>query len=143
MDWQTRQKADPVTEEWIKNIPKVELHVHLEGAIPLECLWELILKYGGDDRVPHQEALKELFRYRDFPHFLSLWSWKNRFLRQYEDFELIGEAFARAAASQRIVYSEAFYSPGGFPGLSTQGITETLRRGLNKVPEETGKGIWA
>jgi len=130
-----RQVADQVTPQWLQSIPKVELHVHIEGSIPLKCLWELIQKYGGDELVPNQDALQELFHYRDFSHFLSLWTWKNRYLREYEDFELIGEAFARGAASQRIVYSEAFYSPSGFPGLSTQGITEALRRGLDKVPE--------
>lgn len=33
---------------WHEKVPKVELHVHLEGAIPHEALFELIQKYGGD-----------------------------------------------------------------------------------------------
>src|SRR5690606_27736465 len=34
------------------NLPKVELHLHLEGAIPYRALWQLVQKYGGDAAVP-------------------------------------------------------------------------------------------
>ena len=70
--------------------PKIELHVHLEGAIPHEVLWELLQKYGGDAAVPTREALVSKFVYRDFPHFLEMWTWKNGLLRSYEDFEFLG-----------------------------------------------------
>jgi adenosine deaminase len=33
---------------WFERLPKVELHLHLEGAIPHDVLWELLSKYGGD-----------------------------------------------------------------------------------------------
>ena len=32
-------------KSWIAALPKVELHLHLEGAIPAEILWELVRKY--------------------------------------------------------------------------------------------------
>jgi adenosine deaminase len=38
--------SDPA--DWFERVPKVELHVHLEGAIPLDALWTLVRKYGGD-----------------------------------------------------------------------------------------------
>ena len=33
---------------WFDKVPKVELHLHLEGAIPYDALWELICKYAQD-----------------------------------------------------------------------------------------------
>ena len=39
-------------------LPKVELHLHLEGAIPLPALWELIQAHGGDPEVPDINALR-------------------------------------------------------------------------------------
>jgi|GEM_PF-1982937 len=77
---------------WCERVPKVELHLHLEGAIPHEALWTLIQKYGGDPSVPTLEALTARFQYRDFAHFLETWVWKNQFLREYEDFTYIAEA---------------------------------------------------
>jgi len=81
-------------------VPKVELHLHLEGAIPLPTLLELIRKYGGDPSVPDLPTLEERFRYRDFPHFIETWSWKNRFLREPDDFTLIAEEVARSLAGR-------------------------------------------
>ncbi|HXV61937.1 MAG TPA: hypothetical protein VEK15_14665 [Vicinamibacteria bacterium] len=34
-------------ESFIHSLPKVEIHLHLEGAVPLEALWELVQKYRG------------------------------------------------------------------------------------------------
>jgi adenosine deaminase len=121
---------------WFERVPKVELHLHLEGAIPYEVLWELVKKYGGDPDIKSLRALKQKFVFRDFPHFLEMWRWKNRFIRDYEDFELIGEAVASDLANQNIRYVEAFYTPADFfdKGLQTQKITEAIRSGLDRVP---------
>ena len=94
----------------LKALPKVELHLHLEGAIPLAALWELISKYGRPPDVAGLDDLARRFAYRDFPHFLDTWSWKNGFLREYEDFTFIASAVAADLADQNIVYAEAFYS---------------------------------
>lgn len=116
-------------------IPKVELHLHLEGAIPLDALWALIGKYGGDPEVPDRAALRHRFAYRDFPHFLEVWNWKNRYLREPEDFVWIAEAFAESLVAQNIRYVEAFYSPSDFAshGLTAQEITTAIRAGLDRV----------
>ena len=123
----------------LTRLPKVELHVHLEGAIPHDALWELIQKYGGDPSCTNRESLGEKFKYRDFPHFIETWVWKNNFLREYEDFAFIAEAAAREFASQNIRYVEAFYSPGDFTrhGLETQPLTEAIREGLARVSDVT------
>jgi adenosine deaminase len=120
---------------WYDLVPKVELHVHLEGAIPPAALFALIEKYGGDPSVPDVTALARRFEYRDFPQFIEAWSWKNGFLREYEDFTHIAELVARDMALQRIRYAEVFFSPSLFArrGLSVQRITEAVRAGLSRV----------
>jgi adenosine deaminase len=127
----------PALRTWLERIPKVELHLHLEGAIPPEALWRLIGKYGGDATVPDFPALLDRFRYRDFGHFLEVWTWKNGFLREYEDFTFIAEAVARDLARQHIVYAEAYFSPGDFrrAGLATQKLAAAIRFGLARVSE--------
>ena len=62
---------------WYEKVPKVELHVHLEGAIPHEALFALIQKYGGDSSIPDIAALARRFAYKGFPQFIEAWSWKN------------------------------------------------------------------
>jgi len=123
--------------DWFERVPKVELHLHLEGAIPYPALWELVQKFGGDPEVPNLEALNRQFAYRDFPHFIETWVWKNGFLREYDDFTFLAEAVARDLAAQNIRYVEAFYSPSDFArhGLKTGQLTEAIRAGLGRVPE--------
>ncbi len=121
---------------WFDQVPKVELHVHLEGAIPHSALWELVQKYGGDPSIPNPQALAQRFKYRDFPHFIETWIWKNQFLREYEDFGFIAEAVARDLAQQNIRYAEVFFSPADFArhGLQTQGLAQAIRQGFARVP---------
>jgi adenosine deaminase len=124
-----------VTElaEALRLLPKVEIHLHIEGAIPIPALWELLSKYGGGG-VETIEELEERFRYRDFPHFLATWMWKNGFIREYEDFTFIASAVARDLAEQNVRYVEAFHSPGDFAvlhGLEVARVTEAVRRGLD------------
>lgn len=121
---------------WFERLPKVELHLHLEGAIPLEALWELLQKYGGDPTVPTQSDLKRKFVYRDFRHFIETWTWMNGLLRQYEDFTFAAEAVARDLERQNIRYAEVFYSPADFlpAGLQPERLTDAIRDGLKRVP---------
>jgi adenosine deaminase len=123
--------------DWIEEIPKIELHLHLEGAIPLPALWELIQKYGGDPDVPDEASLAKKFEYSNFLQFIDAWIWKNRFLREYEDFTWIAEAVGHDLASQNVRYAECFFSPIGFfmHGLKTQGLAEAIRQGFDRVPE--------
>ncbi len=120
---------------WFEKVPKTEIHLHLEGAIPHAILWELVQKYGGDPSVNTLDELAAKFEYRDFPHFLDIWTWKNNFLREYEDFEFIAAGVAQDLLDQNIRYVEAHYSPSDFTqhGLGIQKITEAIRRGLDQV----------
>jgi len=131
-----RSRFDEAVAHYV-GLPKVELHLHLEGAIPLDALWTLMAKYGGDPDVVDRSQLEDRFAYRDFAHFLEVWNWKNQYICEVEDFTLIAEAVARDLARQNIRYVEAFYSPSDFArhALGTQEITMAVRRGLDRVPD--------
>jgi adenosine deaminase len=129
--------VDPALLDWCRRLPKIELHLHLEGAIPHDALWELVRKYGGDADLGGPADLAGRFRYRDFAHFIDVWTWKNRFLREYEDFTLVAEAVARDLAAQRMRYTEVFFSPGDFArhGLAVQPLAAAIRAGLDRVAD--------
>jgi adenosine deaminase len=126
---------------WLETLPKAELHLHLEGAIPLEALLQLIEKYGGDASVKTLEDLKSRLTYNDFPAFIDAWLWKNAFLREYDDFAFIAEAAARELARRNIRYAETFFSPARFAAhdLSLAGMADAIRRGLDRV---NGVEVW-
>ena len=118
-------------------MPKVELHLHLEGAIPQPALWHLVEEHGGDPDVATPAELLDRFAYIDFAHFIDTWVWKNRFLNTYEAFEFAAAAVARHLAEQHIVYAEAFFSPSDFGqyALAPAELAMAIRRGLDQVAE--------
>lgn len=120
-------------KSFIRDLPKVELHLHLEGAIPLKALLLLIEKYKGKDFITNAE-LRKRFEYTDFSHFLDIWYWKNSFIREYEDYEFIAEQVALNLAEQNIRYAEIYFSPSDFSKIDSQPqkIATSIRKGLNK-----------
>lgn len=123
--------------DWFDRLSKVELHVHLEGAIPLEALWQRIVRHGGDSEVRDLAALRSRFHFRDFHAFIATWVWKNRFLRDEQDFIAIGEAFARRCIDEHIRYCEAHLSPidAAQHGLDVSTVIRAVRAGLDRVPD--------
>jgi adenosine deaminase len=131
-----RQSTDRIPDaDWFDRVPKVELHLHIEGAIPLPLLFEIVERHGGDPAVPDLASLEDKLRYRDFAGFIEAWTWKNGFLRTYDDFTRIAEATARELAAQNIRYAEVFYSPTDFAGhgLETGRLTAAIRDGLDRA----------
>jgi adenosine deaminase len=106
-------------ESFIRDLPKVELHLHLEGAIPLDALLVLIEKYKGKDYITLSE-LEQKFRYTDFIHFLDIWYWKNSFIREYEDYQFISGQVALNLIAQNIRYAEIYFSPTDFSKKDSQ-----------------------
>ncbi|MEX2655078.1 MAG: adenosine deaminase [Acidimicrobiia bacterium] len=119
------------TIDW-SSMPKVELHLHLEGAIPPEAMWELIGRHGGDPEVPSPEALAERFEFTDFAHFIGVWEWKLKFHDTLEDYQYLAAAVAEDLRRQGHVYVEAFVSPTDSP-LEPAAMLMAVRRGLDQV----------
>ncbi len=125
-----------MVEQFIEKMPKIELHVHLEGAIPLEILFEFIKKDRTETSIKNICDLKEKFLYKDFEHFIQIWGWKNRFIKSEKDFEVIIYEVLKRMSGEHIIYAEIFYSPGDFvvrQGLCSQSITEYLIAGKERA----------
>jgi adenosine deaminase len=119
---------------FLDGIPKVELHIHLEGSIPIETLWELIKKYNGDKQIEHIDKLRKKFIFTDFHHFLDTWVWKDQFIREYDDFEFFADSVAADLKSQNIIYAELHFTPLGYEdkNLETGKVVESIKKGFSK-----------
>ncbi len=126
--------------ESIKNMPKVELHLHLEGAFTFEFLFTLINKYGGDPSIQSIAGLKKKFVFNDFLHFIETWFWKNQFFREPEDFEQSTYFTLENLYRQNVIYAEVFYSPWDFVqfGLAVEAITEATLSGIRRAEIDFG-----
>ena len=57
--------------EYLRRAPKVELHVHLEGALRAERLFRILRRHGRRPEITRPEDLAFLYRHADFRQFLD------------------------------------------------------------------------
>lgn len=97
-------------EAFIRSIPKVELHVHLEGAIQPETL--LLLAERNNVRLPVASVaeLRNWYTFTDFAHFVEIYLAVSECISTAEDIELIAREFLAGQAAQNIRYSEVTFT---------------------------------
>jgi adenosine deaminase len=92
-------------------MPKVELHVHLEGSIMPATLLELSRRNQVELPVRSVEEMHDWVQFTDFAHFIEVYIAICNCLRTPDDFELITAEFLRGQAQQNILYSEVIFTP--------------------------------
>ncbi|MGW8438718.1 adenosine deaminase [Nocardiopsis sp. NPDC055879] len=91
-------------------LPKVELHVHLEGSMPAETLFELAKRHRVDGLPDTLEELRNWYEFTDFPHFVEVYLASVRTLREEADFALLTSVVAERLAAQNVRYAEVHVS---------------------------------
>lgn len=97
-------------ELFLRRMPKVELHVHLEGSMRPGVLLELARRNGVELPAGDEEGLRRWFRFRDFEHFVQVYLTCSRALRKPEDFQLLALDFLEMQSAQNVVYTEAHFT---------------------------------
>jgi aminodeoxyfutalosine deaminase len=101
----------PDIEGFLATVPKVELHLHLVGSASPATVAALAARHP-DHGVPTSGAeLAELFRFRDFPHFIDVYTRVNDLVTTAEDVALIVDGCAADLAAQAVVYAELTVTP--------------------------------
>jgi aminodeoxyfutalosine deaminase len=120
--------------------PKIELHVHLEGTVRAPTL--LALARRNDVALPAAtvEELEQLYRFRDFEHFIEVFTLAATVLRKADDFRQVMVGYATEAARHGAVYLEAIFSPGRAValGASWDTIFSGYCEGAHQAEEEQG-----
>jgi adenosine deaminase len=91
-------------------MPKVELHVHLEGATDPDAAWAMAARNGV--RLPARtlEEWRAFYAFRDFDHFIEVYTAAAGAIRTPEDWAFMAERFCAGQAAQNVRYTEAFLS---------------------------------
>ena len=120
--------------------PKIELHVHLEGAVSPEALIAAAGRNGFELPADTPEELADFMSFRDFPHFMKAWFATTPALSTQRDYRELVVDYARRAAAQGAVYVEAIFSPTDkLPqGVSLDTSFEGFCDGAAQAREEVG-----
>ncbi|HTH52730.1 MAG TPA: adenosine deaminase [Edaphobacter sp.] len=106
----SQQDAEMDATDWLRGLPKTELHLHLEGTIKPETLVELSRRH--DEQPLTLESARALYQYENFLGFLMSFKAVTERLREPADYELITYNMIRELAHQGVVHAEVYISFG-------------------------------
>lgn len=120
--------------------PKIELHVHLEGAVRPAALIDIADRNGLTLPARDVDELSELYRFRDFDHFIELWMLTTHVIRTEIDFRQVVVSYAREAGAHGAVYIEGIFTPAErvVGGASWDEVFTGFCDGADEAKEATG-----
>jgi aminodeoxyfutalosine deaminase len=124
-----------------RQMPKVELHIHLEASIRPVTLLQLAERNGVELPVQDVAGLQDFYRFRDFAHFIEVYVTITRCLQTQDDYRLIAYEFGADCARQNVCYAEVTFSivtNVTYAGLPWQAIVEGLNAGRAQARAEFG-----
>ena len=96
---------------FIRGIPKAELHLHIEGTLEPELMFELAKKHGIAVPYSSVEELRAAYQFDDLQSFLDLYYAGAAVLRDEDDFHALTMAYLRRAHADGVVHVEISFDP--------------------------------
>jgi adenosine deaminase len=114
--------------QFIRHIPKAELHMHLEGSIEPQMMLGLAKRNGLELRWQTADALRSAYEFSSLQDFLNLYFEGCKVLVQQQDFHDITRAYLHRCATDNVLHAEMFIGPQSF---TERGVTiESLMAGV-------------
>ena len=126
--------------DFLDRLPKVELHVHIEGTLEPETIFALAARNGVTLPWPSVEALRAAYDFRDLQSFLDLYYAGASVLLTADDFHDMAAAYLAKAEADAVVRAEIFFDPQTHTarGVALATVIEGLTRALEAA---RGRGM--
>jgi len=126
-------QADAI-DDFIRGIPKAELHLHIEGTLEPELMFALATKHGVKLPYASVEEVRAAYKFGDLQSFLDLYYAGCDVLRERADFKALADAYFARAAADNIAHAELFFDPQTH---TVRGVAmETIIAGLHDAMAE-------
>ena len=102
---------DAARTRLIRLLPKVELHLHIEGTLEPEMMFSLAAKHGIALPYASVEAVRAAYAFHDLQSFLDLYYAGCDVLRDRSDFYALAMAYFARAHADGVVHAELFFDP--------------------------------
>ena len=124
----------------LRAMPKAELHIHIEGSLEPELIFELAKRNGVVLAYPSVEALRAAYAFTDLQSFLDIYYAGASVLLQPRDFEDMAMAYFRRAKADNVVHAELFFDPQTHTarGVSFETVVTGLTRACERAKAELG-----
>jgi adenine deaminase len=132
-------RSSLIMDVFIHNLPKLELHLHIEGTLTPERKLLLTKRNGLD--IGHQSpvSIRSTYNFNSLASFLAVYYDGMRVLLQEPDFYDLAMDYLRKAASQNVRYVEIFFDPQAHTG---RGVPfKNVVMGLTRACEEAQRTL--
>lgn len=125
-------------KQFIHQLPKAELHLHIEGTLEPELMFKLAER--NQIKLPFESiaAAKQAYNFQNLQSFLDLYYHCTQVLQQEQDFYDLTWAYLQKAASQNVRHTEIFFDPQSHTerGIPFKVVHDGIYRALKDAESE-------
>ncbi len=123
----------------LRTAPKAELHIHIEGSLEPELIFQLAQRNGITLAYPSVEALRAAYAFTDLQSFLDIYYAGASVLITEQDFFDMAWAYFERAAADRVLHAELFFDPQTH---TERGVDiGVVIRGLHRACQQAGREL--
>ncbi|MBY0467507.1 MAG: adenosine deaminase [Burkholderiaceae bacterium] len=124
----------------LRNMPKAELHIHIEGSLEPELIFALAARNGVSLAYDSVESLRAAYAFTDLQSFLDIYYAGASVLLHEADFHDMAMAYFRRAAADHVVHAELFFDPQTHTerGVPVEVVINGLVRACEAAEAELG-----
>ncbi len=125
-------------EAFIRDLPKTELHIHIEGSLEPELIFEIAQRNGVTLRFGSVEEIRKAYQFTDLQSFLDIYYEGMSVLRHEPDFYDMTWAYLEKAHAQNVRHTEIFFDPQAHTdrGVSFETVIKGIHRALQDAQQQ-------
>ncbi|EGQ8083900.1 TPA: adenosine deaminase [Vibrio parahaemolyticus] len=125
---------------FIQGLPKVELHLHIEGSLEPELMFKLAKRNGIDIPYSSPSELREAYQFEDLQSFLDLYYQGANVLRTEQDFYDLTWEYLEHCKADNVIHTEIFFDPQTHTerGIDFDTVLNGISRALADGREKLG-----
>ena len=126
--------------EVVHKAPKAELHIHIEGSLEPELIFEMAARNGVALSYPSVQALRAAYAFTDLQSFLDVYYAGASVLQTEQDFHDMAWAYLSRAAAEGVVCAELFFDPQTHTerGIPMAVVIQGLKSACDRAQREWG-----
>jgi adenosine deaminase len=132
--------ADGRLDAWLENLPKVELHIHIEGSLEPELMFALAKR--NHIPIPFQsvQEVRAAYRFSNLQSFLDIYYQGMNVLRTEDDFYDLTKDYFDRCVEDHVRHCEIFFDPQGHTsrGVPLEVCVKGIRRGMRDAQDKHG-----
>jgi len=127
-------------EAFIKALPKIELHLHIEGSLEPELMFELARRNGVDIPFASAAEVRAAYEFSDLQSFLDIYYQGANVLIEERDFHDLCWAYLLRCQQDNVLHTEIFFDPQTHTGrgIAFDTVVNGLQRALERGRSELG-----